>query len=59
MARAGYDPQKAIEFWERFSSAMGSSSTPTFLRTHPVDSVRIEDLKKYLFEAKQEYKPQP
>jgi predicted Zn-dependent protease len=56
MARAGYDPQQAVSFWERFSSAMGGKdSTPTFLRTHPVDSVRITDIKKYLFEAKQEY----
>lgn len=59
MARAGYDPQKAVEFWERFSSSMGKSTTPVFLRTHPVDEQRIADIKKYLFEAKQEYKPQP
>ena len=59
MARAGYDPQHAVEFWERFSAAMPKSSTPVFLRTHPVDEQRIADIKKYLFEAKQEYKPQP
>ena len=60
MARAGYNPESAVQFWERFSTAMGGkSSTPAFLRTHPVDSVRIADIKKYLFEAKQEYKPQP
>jgi predicted Zn-dependent protease len=56
MARAGYDPEYAVKFWERFSAAMPASSTPGFLRTHPVDSVRIADIKKYLFEAKQEYK---
>lgn len=60
MARAGFDPSYAVQFWERFSTAMGGkSSTPAFLRTHPVDSVRIADIKKFLFEAKQEYKPQP
>jgi metalloendopeptidase OMA1, mitochondrial len=58
MARAGYDPEKAVEFWERFSSSMPASSTPVFLRTHPVDAQRIADIKKWLFEAKQEYKPQ-
>lgn len=60
MARAGYDPKHAVEFWERFSAAMGGkSSTPAFLRTHPVDSVRIADIKKYLFEANQEYQRAP
>ena len=57
MARAGYNPEAAVAFWERFSAAMPKSGTPAFLRTHPVDSVRIADIKKYLFEAKQEYKP--
>jgi predicted Zn-dependent protease len=55
MARAGYNPEVAVQFWERFSAAMGSSGTPAFLRTHPVDSVRIADIKKHLFEAKQVY----
>lgn len=55
MARAGYDPEAAVAFWERFSAAMGKSSTPTLLRTHPVDEVRIADIKKHLFEAKQEF----
>ena len=55
MARAGYDPEAAVAFWERFSAAMGASSTPTLLRTHPVDSVRIADIKKHLPEAKQEF----
>jgi predicted Zn-dependent protease len=57
MARAGYDPKEAVAFWERFSSSMPANSTPTFLRTHPVDSTRIADIKKYLFEAEQEYHP--
>ncbi len=55
MARAGYDPEAAVGFWERFSAAMGKSTTPNFLRTHPVDTTRIADIKKYQFEAKQEY----
>jgi metalloendopeptidase OMA1, mitochondrial len=55
MARAGYNPEAAVQFWERFSAAMGKSGTPNFLRTHPVDTVRIADIKKHLFEAKQVY----
>jgi predicted Zn-dependent protease len=59
MARAGYNPEAAVSFWERFSAATGGKdTTPTFLRTHPVDAQRIADIKKYLFEAKQEYHPQ-
>jgi metalloendopeptidase OMA1, mitochondrial len=55
MARAGYDPAQAVAFWQRFSAAMPKSSTPAFLRTHPVDTTRIADIQKYLFEAKQVY----
>ncbi|MDB6112503.1 MAG: Peptidase Ste24p [Pedosphaera sp.] len=54
MARAGYDPQAALAFWERFaeySKAQGGSGGPAFLRDHPVDSVRIADIKKWLPEA--------
>ncbi|MEO6033726.1 MAG: M48 family metallopeptidase [Verrucomicrobiota bacterium] len=57
MARAGYDPSAAVEFWQRFSEfsgKAGGSSMPALLRTHPVDSKRIEDLKKWLPEAQAE-----
>lgn len=55
MARAGYPPEEAVAFWERFSAyikAGGGSSTPAFLRTHPLDDVRIKQLKGWLPEAK-------
>jgi predicted Zn-dependent protease len=58
MARAGFDPREAVTFWERFanySSKQGGNSTPTLLRDHPVDSVRIEQLKQWLPEAQAEY----
>ncbi len=61
MARAGYPPEEAIKFWERFSEANklsgGGSSTPWFLRTHPLDEVRIQQLKDWLPKAQAEYKP--
>lgn len=61
MARAGYDPREAIAFWQRFSEynrAQGSANTPSFLRTHPLDEKRIEQLKMWLPEALSYYKPQ-
>ena len=55
MARAGYNPEAAVEFWQRFSAyneARGGKGGPAFLRTHPVDSVRIQDIQKWLPEAR-------
>jgi predicted Zn-dependent protease len=57
MGRAGYDPKEAIAFWQRFSDynqqqgSGGSSFLSKFLSTHPVDDVRIEQLKKWQPEA--------
>jgi metalloendopeptidase OMA1, mitochondrial len=54
MARAGYDPKEAIAFWQRFAAynqQQGGNNTLAFLRTHPVDSVRIRQLQQWLPEA--------
>jgi len=61
MARAGYDPEAAVAFWERFAAYIkqaGGGSTPAFLRTHPLDETRIKQLKEWMPEAKALYKPQ-
>lgn len=55
MARAGYDPQEAVNFWENFMQA-GGTSVPELLSTHPSDSNRIEALKGYLPENQELYK---
>jgi predicted Zn-dependent protease len=58
MARAGYDPAAAVAFWERFAEynrQHGDSSTPVFLRTHPLDAQRIQQLKTDLPKAQAEY----
>lgn len=58
MARAGYDPEAALDFWKRFSAynAQQGGSTPSwaarFLSTHPVDEVRIERLQELMPTAK-------
>ncbi len=60
MARAGYDPQAAVAFWERFSEynqQAGGGQTAWFLRTHPTDADRIAGLKKLLPQAEQQYRP--
>lgn len=55
MARAGYDPEAALQFWQRFASATegkGGSGPPGFLRTHPVSATRIKQLQQWMPEAK-------
>lgn len=59
MARAGYNPEEALRFWQRFAQygeKGGGSGVPGFLRTHPVDDVRIKELQRWLPEAKSQYR---
>lgn len=57
MAKAGYDPSALITFWQTFSNASKSSGSvlEKFLSTHPLDSERIEAMKKQLPEAMKHY----
>ncbi len=59
MARAGYDPEAAIGFWQRFAaySQQQGGGVPAFLRTHPTDETRIQQLKALMPRAKAEYRP--
>jgi metalloendopeptidase OMA1, mitochondrial len=60
MARAGYDPEAAVGFWQRFAEfnqKFGGGETPWFLRTHPLDEDRINNLKALMPKAKAEYRP--
>jgi predicted Zn-dependent protease len=52
MARAGYDPRKAVEFWQRMSE-QSQGAPPELLSTHPADSTRIAQLQELLPEAMQ------
>lgn len=60
MAKAGYNPTAAVEFWRRFAdyNRQQGGESPAwlgFLRTHPVDEVRIKELQRRLPEAQAEY----
>jgi predicted Zn-dependent protease len=56
MAMAGYDPNKAVEFWQRMSQMKGGKAPPEFLSTHPSDETRIRKIREFLPEAIQYYK---
>jgi len=58
MAMAGYNPQEAINFWERMAAQKTGAQPPEFLSTHPADQTRIQNLKKLLPEAMTYYKKQ-
>lgn len=55
MAKAGYDPSKAVSFWEKMS-AMGGAGVPELLSTHPSDEKRIQAMKDNLPEAMKYFK---
>jgi len=60
MAKAGYDPEAAVAFWEGFAAfnkQAGGGGTPWFLRTHPLDETRIKELKRRMSEAKAQFQP--
>jgi predicted Zn-dependent protease len=49
MARAGYDPNEAIPFWQRMGQASsGRGKPPEFASTHPSHETRIQRLKAEL-----------
>jgi predicted Zn-dependent protease len=55
MAYAGYDPKEALAFWTRMQ-ALETSAPPEFLSTHPLSSVRIDEIKAELPEAMKYYR---
>jgi predicted Zn-dependent protease len=64
MAKAGYDPELALQFWERFATGKkDKAQIPQFLSTHPSDANRIRNMRAFLPEARQYYvakqKPYP
>jgi predicted Zn-dependent protease len=52
MAKAGYNPQVAVEFWQRMMTAQkDKNAPPEFLSTHPSDERRIRQIQQWLPEV--------
>lgn len=52
MSKAGYDPNEAVRFWERFSEENTSKyKNMDFFSTHPADTKRAAQLREHLPEA--------
>jgi predicted Zn-dependent protease len=53
MAKAGYDPSRAVDFWQRMTAyGKGKQQPPAFLSDHPSDSDRVAAIQRELPEAK-------
>ncbi len=55
MAKAGYDPQEAPRFWNRFAASNSGPKQPEFASTHPNDEHRAQQLAQLLPEAQRYY----
>jgi metalloendopeptidase OMA1, mitochondrial len=56
MAKAGYDPRVSLEVWNRMERKE-KGAPPDFLSTHPGSETRIQQLKAWMPEALQYYRP--
>jgi predicted Zn-dependent protease len=54
-AEAGYDPEVAIRVWTRMAEMSEGKRPPEFLSTHPDPRRRIEDMRRWMPEAKALY----
>lgn len=54
MTMAGYNPDKAVTFWQKMSASSGGK-VPEFMSTHPSDARRISDIQKELPAIKAKY----
>jgi predicted Zn-dependent protease len=54
MARAGYDPNEAVAFWQRMEEH-SEGQPPEWMSTHPSHGTRIERLRQLMPRALEEY----
>jgi predicted Zn-dependent protease len=57
MAKAGYDPAQALEFWKRMMTDDKGAKLPQFMSSHPNDASRLRELEAFLPEARKYYFP--
>ncbi len=55
MAKAGYNPEQALEFWGKMQAQAGGASPPELLSTHPAPGTRISKIEEQLPEAMELY----
>ena len=56
MAKAGYDPEAAVGFWQRMMAGKRPGSRiPEFLATHPSDDKRLENIRSLIPRIKAQY----
>jgi len=58
MAMAGYNPNEAVNFWQRMALAKQGPQPLEILSTHPADSTRLSNLQKLIPKAMQYYRQQ-
>jgi predicted Zn-dependent protease len=56
MAKAGYQPDEAVAFWQRMAKS-SQGAPPEFLSTHPSDARRINQIRGWLPEARAAFVP--
>lgn len=59
LAKAGYDPGCALDFWKRMLAKERGPNLPQFLSTHPKDANRIKEMAAFLPQAQKYYQPPP
>lgn len=55
MARAGYDPEDALRFWQRMDEA-GGANPPEWASTHPSHGTRIQRMRELMPAAMEAYR---
>ncbi|MBE6418178.1 MAG: M48 family metallopeptidase [Akkermansiaceae bacterium] len=55
MAKAGYNPKAAVEFWSRFTEGKTTGTLSGLMSTHPRDEDRIEALNEFMPTALEAY----
>ena len=59
MSKAGYNPNAAITFWQKFGQLSQTGAIGEFFSTHPMSVKRIEEMKAYLPKALDMYRTAP